>query len=223
MASIDNALTTLARAKSHLDITGSSKDIVLTLIILAASKYIENGYCRRKFKHQTFTQEVYDGRGSARLWLKNKPLVPGSSVVLQYRTSTQNEDSWTTIDASAYFINYAGGYLEFQRGYVDPNLGMTTKFFEGVQNYRVTYTSGYYLPSESQYQDGTDDDLDLPYELELVVLDIVSEMYADRQHSGVASEQVGDVKITYEQSASEAAEEPRNKNILDRYRILGYQ
>jgi len=205
MASIDNALTTLARAKSYLDISGSTKDLILTMLILAASKYIEETHCQRRFKHQAYTSEVYNGNGSPRLFLKNKPIVTGSTLTLQHRTTEKNEASWETVDAEDYFIDNAGAKLEMNSG----------RFEEGIQNYRVTYTAGFYLPSETEYQDGTDDDKDLPYDLELAMLDMVSSMYSARTSSGVVKEKVGQVEVTY---AENAAEDPKIKETLDKYK-----
>ncbi len=218
MASIDNALTTLARVKSYLELTGSSKDVLLTMLTLAASKFVED-YCMRKFKRQTFTQELYDGKDTKRLYLKNRPIVTGTTVTLQYRTNATNDDDWQTIETTAYFINYKAGYLEFQRGYVDAFLGLQTRFIEGTQNYRVTYTSGFYLPSNSLYQDGTDDDLDLPYELELAVLDMVSLMFNTRRSGGIKSETVGEISIDY---AKDVEQNPHIKIALDRHKRAAY-
>lgn len=204
MASIDNALTTLARAKSYQDITGSSKDLILTMLILAASKYIEETKCHRKFKRQTFTNELYNGKGQKRLWLKNPPIISGQTLILQERVNTANDGDWDTVDSEDYFVDYDKGCLTMVAGV----------FAEGVQNYRVTYTGGYYLPSASEYQDGIDDDQDLPYDLELAVLDLVSSMYSDRTLGGVKREKVGQVEVEY---VSEAAEDPKIKNTLDKY------
>lgn len=205
MASIDNALTTLARAKSYLDISGTSKDLILTMLILAASKYIEETHCKRRFKHQTYTSEVYSGNGTPRLFLKNKPIISGSTVTLQRRTTVMNEASWENVDSEDYFIDNTGAKLEMVAGV----------FEEGIQNYRVTYTAGFYLPSETEYQDGTDDDKDLPYDLELAMLDMVSSMYSARTSSGVVKEKVGQVEVTY---AENAAEDPKIKETLDKYK-----
>lgn len=219
MASIDNALTTLSRAKSFLGISGASKDFVLTMLILGVTQFIQDTYCRRQFKRQTFTQELYNGKGAKRLWLKNKPIISGQTLTLEYRNSSVNEDNWQTIDTSAYFVNYKGGALEFQAGYVDAFLGLLNCFIEGTQNYRVTYTAGFYLPSSANYQDGTDDDLDLPYDLELAALDLIAAVYNNRQAAGIQSQQVNDVSITY---AKELEKHPTVKATLDKYRANAY-
>ena len=209
MASIDNALTTLARSKSYLDITGTSKDLILTMLILAASKFVEETKCHRKFKRQTFTNELYNGKGQKRLWLKNPPIISGQTFTLQERVNTANDGDWNTVDGEDYFIDYEKGCITMVAGV----------FADGIQNYRVTYTGGYYLPSDSLYQDGTDDDKDLPYDLELAVLDLVSSMYSDRTSGGIAREKVGQVEVEY---VTEAAEDPVIKRTLDKYARPAY-
>lgn len=208
MASIDNALTTLSRAKSYLGISGSSKDFVLTMIILAVSKFVES-YTGRNFKAQTYTQQLYNGKDSPRLWLKAPPIDPGVTVVIQGRNSSDAGDDWETLDTDDYLVNYDSGYIE--RLYGD--------FVAGEQNYRVTYKGGYTLPSDSGYQDGTDDNKDLPYDLELAVLDLVASGYNSRQTQGVKSQKVGDVSITYGDVVNENSQ---MKATLDSYKVSMY-
>ncbi len=211
MASINNALTTLARAKSYLDITGSSKDLVLTMIILAASKYIEETYCKRKFKRQAFSQELYDGNGSPRLFVKNKPIISTATLTVEVRRGIDSTDDWETLDAEEYYVDYTTGRITLVSGC----------FIHGMQNYRITYTGGFYLPSASEYQDGTNDDQDLPYDLELAVLDMVNTMYGARTIGDIAKEKVGQVEVWY-QSAENAAMAGHIKGTLDKYRRLSY-
>lgn len=211
MASIDNALTTLARAKSYLDITGSTKDLILTMVILAASKYIEETYCKRKFKRQAYSQELYDGNGSPRLFLKNRHVISGQTFTLEVRRGIESNDEWETLDAEEYYIDYETGRISLVSGV----------FQRGVQNYRVSYTAGFYLPSATEYQDGTADDDDLPYDLELAMLDMVNTMYGSRTIGDIAKEKVGQVEVWY-QSAENAAMAKHIKGTLDKYRRLSY-
>lgn len=218
MAALDNALTTLARTKSFLEISGTSKDLILTMLILGASRYIQDTYLGKTLKRTAYTNELYDGKGAKRLWVKNPPIVSGQTVTLQHRTTPNNENSWETISSENYFINYEGGYIELIRDN-DTWDGLYSTFKEGVQNYRLSYTGGYYLPIDSQYQDGTDDNLDMPYDLEIAVLDFVSALYNQRQSGGIKSQRVGDVSIEY---ANELEKHPTIKHTLDRYKTMSY-
>lgn len=205
MASIDNALTTLSRAKTYLGISVSTYDSLLTILIISVSKFVES-YTRRQFKRQAYSSQLYDGRGSTQLTLKNYPVISGQTFTLQRRTAAGNEDGWETIDSEDYYIKYASGIIVMPGG-----------FSEGVQNFRVTYTAGYYLPSSSDpaYQDGTDDDLDLPYDLEIAVLDLLQGVYNITQDDGVTQEQARDLSISYSKKLSQDA---TLKASLDQYK-----
>lgn len=218
MASIDNALTTLSRAKSFLGISGTTKDFVLTMIILSVSKFIQDTYIKKNVKRQAYSNELHDGKGVPRLYVKHGPIVSGQTITLQKRSTNNNEDSWETIESQNYFVNYAGGFVEL----IHHNAaweGLTSGFIEGTQNYRISYTGGWYLPSSANYQDGTDDDLDMPYDLELAVLDFIGVAYNLRKAAGIKSQSVSDVKIEY---ANELEKHPMIKMSLERYRQHQY-
>lgn len=207
MTSLDNALTTLARCKSYLGISGSTKDLVLTMLILGATSFIQDTYCGRKFGRNVYTDEVYDGKCSPRLWVRNGPIVPGESLTLSHSQSVSNDDSWEGIDADRFYIG---------NNYVQNAFG---NFDAGVQNYQISYTGGYYLPSATEYQDGTDDQLDLPYDLEMACLDMVGAAYNQRQTAGIKSQAVMDVSITY---GSVIEQSPSLKKTLDKYKVVHY-
>ena len=208
MATIDNALSTLTRLKSYLEISGSNKDFLLTMILISVSQYVEK-YCNRKFKRQVFTQEIYSGSGTDKLALKNFPIISGETFTLQRRNTGLNDaGDWETLDSESYFINYESGVIS-----------SNTKFITGRQNFRVTYTGGFYLPSDTEYQDGTDDDKDLPYDLELAVLKICSFEYSKRKSVGVVSERVRDQSVTY---AKAIEQDQELRSILARYRKFSY-
>lgn len=208
MATIDNALTTVARYKSFAEITGSSKDTLISMLIIGVSGEVER-WCKRKFKRQTYTNEVYDGTGTANLYLKNTPIVAGQTLTLQRRTSVLNEDEWEDVDTELYYIDHEAGRIV-----------MPTEFAEGKQNYRVTYTAGYYLPSNAAYQDGTDDDQDLPSDLEMAVLLLVNFFFNRRKSQGVASQRVRDVSVTY---MKQIESDPEVKAVLSQHRRISYR
>lgn len=209
MATIDNALTTVARYKSFAEITGSSKDALISMLIIGVSGEVER-WCKRKFKRQTYTNEVYDGTGTDKLYLKNSPIIAGQTLTLQKRTDdTFNQGGWETVDSEEYFVDHEAGRLV-----------MVTQFIEGKQNYRVTYTAGYYLPSNTAYQDGTDDDQDLPSDLEMAVLLLVNFFFNRRKSQGVASQRVRDVSVTY---MKQIESDPEVKAVLSQHRRISYR
>lgn len=210
MAAIDNALTTLSQAKSYLGIRNSTNDALLTKIIVAVSAFVENAYCRRVFRRQAYTQELYNGKDSKSLFTKNFPIISGETFTLQRRTTDNNNDEWETLDSEDYYIDYSIGKITLASG----------KFEEGIQNYRITYTAGYTLPSSADYQNGdADDSQDLPYDLELAVLDLITLQYQTRKSKGINREKVRDVEISYMKALKD---DPTIKATLDTYKSVSY-
>lgn len=207
MTLIANALTTLARQKAYLEITSTSKDALLSVIIGAVSDYIQKTYCHRIFKRTTYTNELYSGQNNESLFLKNFPVISGTFTV-QYRASGFNDGDWETIDSDHYFIDYNSGKVTLVGG-----------FNEGTQNYRITYTAGYYLPTAGgSYIEGAD--TALPVDIEYATWVIVANSFNKRKSRGVSSESVRDVSVTYLKTITEDAE---IKAILDKYRRRGYR
>ncbi len=208
-ASIDNALTTLNRLKTFLDISGNSKNGVLTAIILGASQFTE-AYCRRKFKRQAYSNELINGHDGARkLYVKNSPIISGQTITLQRLVDVNDGDDWGTLDVDSYQVDYDRGYFYLRLG----------EFHDGLKNYRASYTAGFYLPSATQFQDGTDDDQDLPYDLEMAVQQLCSTVFSRRKSAGRSSEKVFQISITYAQALRE---DPIIAETLNRYKKMSY-
>lgn len=207
MSTIQNALTTVARYKTWAEITGSSKDAAIQMAIIGVSAFVER-YCNRKFRRQTITQEQYSGGGSDKLVLKTAPV--HSVTVLQQRagSSDWSSDNWETIDSDQYRLKGDEGIL------------VTHQFVSGEANYRVTYVAGYYVPSDSEYQDGTDDHLDLPFDIEMAVWLLVSSFMNRKKSQGIVSQRVRDVQITY-MKAVESDQEI--KSALSQYKRFAYR
>jgi hypothetical protein len=208
MTTIAEALTTVARLKTYLDITGTSKDTLLSMIIIGTSSFFER-VSGRSFGRQAVSQEVYNGKGTHSLVLRRFPIDTAQTFTLERRDNYLNEsDSWETVDSEQYFVNAKSGIIKG-----------TTGFYAGNLNYRVTYTGGFYLPSDSEFQDGTDDDKDLPYDVELAVLKLCAYEYTKRKSVGVQSERVRDMQIVY----MKAVEQDKDiQNILQHYKTYGY-
>lgn len=207
MASIDNALTTLSRAKVYMGITNTKNDTLITRLILGASSFVET-YCRRKFARQVVVNERVNGRGISSFFCKITPIISGETFTLSARTTNSNEDSWENFESEDYFVNNDTGRVDI--------LGT---LYDGESNYRVSYTGGYYLPSHANYQDGTNDNLDLPYDLEQAVLDLVMMSYNLRKSKGVNREKVRDVEVTYMKMLKD---DPTLGQTLNQYRKMRY-
>ena len=121
-------LTTLEKVKSYLAITTSDDDAVLTSLIAASSEAVEH-YCSREFASIERT-EIYDGRGSNCLILKNRPI---SAVKEVYDDEVGEFDQASLIPAFRYTYYPDEGVL---RLYSSP-------FSTGIRNIKIVYTAGY--------------------------------------------------------------------------------
>lgn len=131
MALNANALTTLAKAKSHLKILDGSQDTVLETLINAASSIIEQ-YVDRKLQTQTHT-EYQDGRRQNRILLKQYPVTAVSQVRVD---QTSDFTDATTQLASTDF------YIEDENLIVLSPNGSRGIFPNGTRNIKVIYTAG---------------------------------------------------------------------------------
>jgi hypothetical protein len=129
-----DALTTVERIKDRLQISASTWDALIEVMIKSVTARIEQ-MCGRRFIQGTFTNELHDGSdayGSQRMYLilKNAPVQSIASV--QYKAGTESAPDWTDFDEDEYEIDYDAGVVRFP-------LGLP----RGFRNVRVTYTGGF--------------------------------------------------------------------------------
>lgn len=140
MATLNSwALTSVADVKESLGITGNSQNNLIIRKINQATDMIES-YCGKNnsqhFKETTYTSEEYDGTGTNQLILKNNPVISLSNF--SERNTTQNENSWTTIDTQDYFVDLTAGVIDCRFG-----------ILKHWNLYKVTYIAGFAtIPSD---------------------------------------------------------------------------
>jgi len=126
VANAPTQLTDLASVKTWLGITGTGADAQLTALITSVSGAIRL-YCNRNFGSASYT-ETYDGSGSQRQWLNQRPVTAVSSVTLNGVALTVRPS------------NNVGGYgWAFNRNEL---LFAGGVFGAGFQNLTVAYTAG---------------------------------------------------------------------------------
>lgn len=131
------ALCTVDDVKELLGIASSdtTKDNLIKRKINDATERIE-GYCQRRFKSTTYTDEVYDGTGYDSLLLRNYPVTAFTS--LSARDTSLNDNDFNSVDANQYFINSNDGIVE-----------AISTFYGHYDRWKVTYTAGYTtIPSD---------------------------------------------------------------------------
>lgn len=201
MAVKTTALTTLARLKQFLGISGTTNDTTLEYIIDSCTDFIQT-YCRRAFKLATYTQEVYDGTGSSILYLKNYPIT--TFTLLEYRDSDDASSSnWSTIDSDEYFHIDNSGMLNYY-----PHT-----FLKIPQHYRATYAAGYDFDTITLTKTLTSVGLG---DLEMAMWKLCGSVYNQRKSTtGIQSESIGDYSVSF---ASVLDKNKEIKEILDRHR-----
>lgn len=185
---VSHAIVNLADTRSFLGYADTSKDETIKLFINMATDMMET-YTGRRFVSTLYTQEPFDGNGEKEILLPQYPITAFS--ILEKNGAVNNSSSWETVDAESYWRNDDEGKL----------IG-TSRFSEGVRNYRATFTAGYTAGN-------------IPYDLQFACMKIVEIMFRDRQASGLASERLGDHSVTFAKSSEE---DPTVKKVLDKYK-----
>lgn len=198
------ALTTLARLKTYLDITGAGDDTLLETIIDSVTEFIEN-YCHRRFQQTAISQEMYStGRRDKIITLKQYPVASGETFTLEVRASSLNEDDWEEVDSEYYHVHWQEGIIEGAGGYT---------FIKGVNKYRVTYTAGYDFDTSTKPVTDTE-----AGDLELAMWMLCKVAFLRRKgDASVKSERIGDYAVVY---MKEAFENETIRSILDKYRRI---
>jgi len=153
---IIDGFATLADVKRALRITDTTNDALLEQIISDVSAKIVT-YCKRSFKRATYTSEPYAVNNSLFLYLINAPIQSVASVVVSGGTLVPSSSAGYYMsgeDALAGRLYKPSGWFGtyYQRGTFPDT-------FAGARDIAVTYTAGYYLPTDALYVAGNADAL----------------------------------------------------------------
>lgn len=190
-------LATVTQLKAILDITTSTYDTLMGILIDRASAQVV-GYCNQNFAKETIT-ETLSSNGGFHLKLTRKPIVSITSIMYD----------GTLVDASAYTLQ------EPAAGFIYNNNGWNYTYGEYL--YSVVYVAGYVLPS---FTSGT---INLPLDLTSACLDIAKTLYLNKDSDPtISKESVPDVyDATYgstSNSSAGASAVLQSVNMLGRYK-----
>ncbi len=189
-------LTTLNDVKSYLQITDTSDDSFLNLLIADVQTTIEN-YCHRHFDVNTYTSEQHNV--NHKIFTKETPIISVLNIV-RLDGSIIN-----TVPDSNAMTNYRifPGYVELL-DYKYVTMGNKLKYVNSEESYvEITYTAGYDTP---------------PADLSLAAIKLIALEYKESREDrlGVEQESEGDVKYVY---AKKDSEMPLNiSSVLDRHK-----
>lgn len=199
----EDALTTLARLKTYMGISGTTHDTVLELIINVVSDVFKTAL-NRTLIQTIYTNEVYDGSGTRKLILRNAPVISTSPFTLQVRSSIANVDSWDSLDSSLFYVDYNAGIIELISG-----------IFVGIpRHYRITYTAGYNFSNSDGGNTLESQDIG---DLEQAFWETCKKVFKDRKvKSGIQSESIGDYSVTY--ATKLIWGDPLTKAVIQKYK-----
>lgn len=192
---VSYAIVQLDVLKEALQLTGTTHDERLNGYINRATDIIESYIGFRPYL-TTYTNEVYSGVGSRELTLRHWPVTTLTS--LSNATGDFSNPNWEAIDSSDYSLKTNAN----DRGIV--YLG---GFYQGVNNYRATYTAGYTT---------------IPHDLQEAAIEMVSYLFNRRRVTpGLRSESLGKYSYSLDPIGGLGIIKFLGLNaILDRYRTV---
>ena len=206
-------LCTLADVKTMLKITDTSQDDYLTLLIKQQSALIE-GYIGYKLARADYTEEVHSVNDRQLVSLNHFPLQSVSACEINGQAITDYK----------ILPEYARwGRLYRGSGWIGPEFtrGFTHDVFAGVWCIKVSYTAGYYLPSDTGYTEGAEDSL--PYDIMTCCINCVVERFnLDSMGAiGLKGHTEGHISDTYSDSANNVGLSESAKMLLNKYVFYG--
>lgn len=176
MALASNALTTVANVKSFLQISVTTYDTLLELLVNSVSEWIENE-CGRVFKDSASNiVELHDGEGSM-IFPRQWPI--NSIASIESRSGSLGAPTWTAYTTNDYTYDSRAGIIYF-----------ATPVFCDKQNIRLTYQGGF---------------LTIPSDLELACIKMTSKEFDKRKSQGVPQEGVGGGSVTWNENVDPSA------------------
>ncbi len=182
----DSNLTTTAKVKLLLGITGSTNDSLIDMLVLQTSNFIQ-GYCGgRNFLSQNYV-EVYDSqpnrgtKGGTVIFLNQFPVTAVTYV--KYRAGTVDNPNWVTYNTNSYLNYLKPGFIRFY--------GVLPEISQALQ---ITYTAGYLI----DFAHETDlTKHNLPWDLCMLATEMVARKYQIRQAQGIKSMSVEGESVTF--------------------------
>lgn len=186
--------------------TDNTDDVLLSILINVCTDFLEN-YCSRRFKKTVVSNEVYDGSGTKTLITKNYPIDSTASFTLQQRDTTLNENSWSTIDASLYHVDFETGIVTLMSGLTvyQPMTGgplpTNSRFARNPRQFRMSYTAGYAFENADTNNLVTLESIGIS-DLEFVCWQLVKNQFQNvKANTNVEEETIGDYSVRFRQSA----------------------
>lgn len=203
---VTHGLTTTARIKTRLTITADSFDTLFERLIYAATEFIENQCGGRRFETNVYTDEIYDGSnrdGSRKSWifLKNSPV--SVFTTFEHNVGSIGTPSWSSFSTDAY-----------QRIDLEGLIKVLSGVPAGLQNIRVTYTAGYIIAFDDEFDEVLHT---LPYDLTELCERMVVRAFKKRESEGKRIEGFETSTITWLEDLTK-----EDKKVIAHYRRVDF-
>lgn len=189
-------LCALAMLKTFLGISTESYDDELNLMIKMVSSQIEN-YLGYSLSRAENVEEVHNVNNEQLLLLDNQPIQSVSAVTIGEVTITDYLllPKYAKVGMLYRGSGWCGNYY---------TRGMTYDPVSGFYEVKVSYVSGYYLPTDEGYTEGATNSL--PFEIITACLTACSEAWNIKQNKadGIKSYSEGGISTTFADSGSMA-------------------
>lgn len=207
MALPANALTTVPTLELELGLKSGSQTPLLERAVGLVSDAIER-YCQRKFARVAVVNERVRGFGTLRLMLDRTPIDASVPVIVVLDT--------VTLDSSGYYVENAESGFLFRSCTWQSTAALSSdivpRYVPGTEEraYLVSYTGGYYLPSDAVNRT-------LPFDLEqAAIIGAVSWFRGRGKYSRLVAEtENSDSKLWYDYMLP-----PNARQLLVPYRRL---
>lgn len=196
------ALTTLAKVKLILGISGTAQDSLLEELINYSTSFIEAVCGGRRFKETSYT-ELYDAPNGDKLFLNQYPVTELTS--LEYRNSDISSPTYTAFNANDFVKYFAEGFIKFYANYGAHLRG-------GEQLIRVVYKAGYKIDFANEFTATHT----LPTDLTMLCNELVGMMFNQRNSAGLKSETTEGQSVTYALTAEQLS--TTQNAIIDKYK-----
>jgi hypothetical protein len=116
------ALVTLSEFKTWMGLTDTAQDAAISAIIPAASATVEQAI-DRPATQAAIANEVHDGNGSARLWVRRWPIASISQLTIDGQSVSASDFLWAdrtvtllrgrrfTLGTGNILVSYTGGWV----------------------------------------------------------------------------------------------------------------
>jgi uncharacterized phiE125 gp8 family phage protein len=175
-------ITTKAKVKSYLGISGSTNDTLLDELIKNATASIER-YCNRSFTQASYTEYFDIIGGHNKLFLRNYPVASLASV--KYRNGTWGAITFESLNINDYLLNDNG------------KVAFAFAFPEAEKYIEIIYTGGYKIDFANETNTALHT---LPFDLTQVATEIVAQTFNQRTSVGISNESTEGQSITYKDS-----------------------